>query len=431
MEVGLVGFIGFLVLLALGVPLAFSALTVGLLGIAWLKGADVALNTLAFSPFGTLDKYGLMMIPLFMLMGYLSDLGNVVEDGVAIAQAWLSRIPGGIAMSAVAACAMFAAVSGSSVASAAVMGTSLYPQLVQKGCDKRLVVGCIASAGTLAILIPPSIVIVTFGIITGTPIGKLLIAGVLPGLLSAAMFMTLIALRVIKKPSLCPATYRVPWRERIAVLRSSFRLIIIATIVTGGIYSGIFTPSEAAAVGCVAAFIVSLGRRPGVNAYKQAMVRTTQTVAMVLLVVVGIIFFTQFLSVSGFMKAATDFLVESTLPINRYVVLIAVMALFLVLGCFMEALPIMMLTMPFLFPVMVTLGFDPVWFGILFVKNMEIGLVTPPVGLNVFVLKGVIPDMTLIDIFKSASPFMITDMITLGLLVAFPAITLTLPNMMK
>lgn len=418
-------------MLAVGVHIGVALGLGGLLGMFLSIGAPAAFGQLATVPFSTTNSFTLAVIPLFILMGSLATQAAITSDLYRAAYCWLGRLPGGLAMATTLASAAFGAASGSTVVNAAVFTRMALPEMTKFGYDKRLSAGCIAASGTLASLIPPSILMVVYAVITDQSIARLLMAGLLPGLLSAAMFMLGIYVMVRRKPSLGPIPdVRISWRERFESLYGVWGIGVLFFIIMGGIYSGIVTPTYAGAVGAFGAFLIVLAkRRMNRTTLVETIKDATVTTSVIFIIVVGGMLFARFLTYTGLVANVSDFLLS--LELNAYLYLLAFAVIYLILGMLIEPIAIMVMTLPVMFPTLVGAGFDPVWLGVIAVKLAEISLITPPVGLNVYVVRSASPiPLTLEDVFSGVFPFILIDVITLLLLIAFPAISLVVPNMM-
>ncbi len=417
--------------LAVGVHIGVALGLSGLLGMYLAIGPDAALGQIATIPFSITNSFTLAVIPLFILMGSLATQAALTTDLYRAAYLWLGRLPGGLAMATTLASAAFGAACGSTVVNAAVFTRIALPEMTKYGYDKRLAAGCIAASGTLASLIPPSILMVVFAVITEQSVGKLLIAGFVPGVLSAAIYMLGIYVRVRRNPSIAPMPdIRISWEERFKSLYGVWGIVFLFLLVIGGIYSGLFTPTYAGAVGAFGAFLIVIGKRrlnrkTLLDTFKDAGVTTS----VIFIIVIGGIVFARFLTYTGLVASVSEYLLG--LALDPYVYLLCFAAIYIVLGMLIDPIAIMVMTLPVMFPIMVGAGFDPVWLGVISIKLAEISLITPPVGLNVYVVRSASPiPLTLEDVFTGIWPFLLLDFITLGLLIAFPQIVLALPNLM-
>ena len=419
----------FLLMLVIGMPISFSLFFVGLLGITLTRGLPVAMSTLGSLPYSIAANALLIVVPMFILTGAIAFAAGISRDAYDLAYRWLGRLPGGLGMATVAACAAFAATSGSSVATAATVGKVALPEMKRFGYSDSLATGTVAAGGLLGIMIPPSITLVIYGIVTETSIGKLLIAGILPGLMTALIFILGVGAVALRRPELAPRGSGFPWSERLRSLYKGWGVVVLFTVVIGGIYAGIFTASEAAAVGAAVALLMALLRRVGYRALRQSFLESAQTTAMIFLILVGASVFNQFITITGVARDVSTWI--TGLPLPTLAILLIVLAFYIPLGMFLDPISIMLITLPVIFPAIVRLGYDPIWFGVIITKMMEIAAITPPVGFNVYIIKGIAPEVPLHDIFKGAGIFVIFELITLGLLVAFPVIATFLPNQVK
>ncbi len=419
------------VALAAGVHIGVALGLGGLLGMYLAIGPDAALGQIATIPFSTTNSFTLAVIPLFILMGSLATQAALTTDLYRAAYNWLGRLPGGLAMATTLASAAFGAACGSTVVNAAVFTRIALPEMTRFGYDKRLSAGCVAASGTLASLIPPSILMVVYAVITEQSVGKLLIAGFLPGVLSAAIYMLGIYVRARRNPELAPLSkIHITWKARFRSLYGVWGIVFLFLLVIGGIYGGLFTPTYAGAVGAFGAFLIVLGkrrltRRTLLETFKDAGVTTS----VIFIIVIGGILFARFLTYTGLVASISEVLLS--LALDPYLYLLSFAAIYIILGMLIDPIAIMVMTLPVMFPIMVGAGFDPIWLGVISIKLAEISLITPPVGLNVYVVRSSSPiPLTLEDVFAGIMPFLLLDFITLGLLIAFPQIVLVLPNLM-
>jgi tripartite ATP-independent transporter DctM subunit len=426
---GVVGIAALLALLFLRMPVGIAMALVGAIGIAALNSPDAALTVLGSYPYSNAAVHALSVIPLFVLMGNFALVSGMSGDLFAAAYAWIGHRRGGLASATVLACAGFAALSGSSVASAITMGRVALPEMRRYRYDLRLATGVVAAGGTLGILIPPSTILVIYAILTEQSIGKLFLAGFLPGLLLTALFVLTVIAVCALRPGYGPPGERRPLPERMAALRraSAFFVVVIATI--GGMYAGVFTVTEASAVGAGLTLAHALWRRRLTWAnLADSLLQTVRTTAMVFLILIGAHIFSPFLALSRIPVDLANALVALGLP--SLGVLGLILLAYVVLGMFLEGFAILVLTVPIVFPIVTALGYDPVWFGIFMVIVLEMGLISPPVGINVFVVKGVAEDVPMGRIFAGILPFWLAMVACVLILVAFPQIALVLPNSM-
>jgi tripartite ATP-independent transporter DctM subunit len=425
--VGLLGILGLSLLLASGMRIAYATALCGLIGLWLLRGYEPAAGLAGLMPYAESSHYSLLVLPLFVLMGYLAHHAGITAGIYRAARQWLGHLPGGLAIATIFGCAGFAAACGASTASAAVMGRVSMPELKRYGYDQKVAAGCVAAGGTLATMIPPSVIMVIYGFIAEQSIGALLLAGILPGLLQAVSYSVMLYIRFRIDPSLGPSLPRAGWRDRVGSLGGTWGIFVLIAIVLGGIYTGLATPTEAAGIGALGAFVMALPRMRRGD-LRAALLDTARTTAMIFAIVVGVLIFVRFLAYTGMPGALVDTVLA--LDVNRYLVLIAILALYLVLGMFLDGIGMLLLTVPIVLPAVTALGFDPIFFGVLVVRMIEIGLITPPVGLNAFVLKGVAPDVPLGNIFRGCGWFVVVDLINVAILIAFPAIILFIPGTM-
>lgn len=429
--IGGIGMALFIGLLLLGVPIGVGMASVGFAGILALKGLKPGLNALFTIPYGASASWILSVIPMFILMGSFAFFAGLAKDASSCAFKWVGRLPGGLGIATLLGAAAFGACSGSSIASTAVLGKMALPEMKRFGYNPRLAAGVCSMGGTLAALIPPSILLVIYGIVVEQSIGKLLIAGVLPGILSVVLFSLLVIVWAIAKPQDAVKGDRYTWKERFVSLKDVVGIFIIFVCVAGGILSGVFTPTEAGAVGAFVVLILALGMRKLSRAgFKDALLDTLRVTSSIFFIVIGAYLLIQFLALSRLPVVFAEWVVA--LPIHRMFIMFGVILVYLIMGCFLDALGLILLTVPFISPAVFELGFDPVWFGVVVVKLVEIGLITPPVGIQAYVLKGAAPELSLKEIFLGFTPFFLVDLfLCIGLLLAFPHIALFLPGLMK
>jgi C4-dicarboxylate transporter DctM subunit len=414
-----IAFIGFVALFGL----------VGVTGYSWIVGPGPALKLVGQTSLRTVTDYTFGVIPMFMLMGALVSASGLSREMFKAADAFLGHLRGGLGIATVVACGGFAAICGSSVATAATFSTVAYPEMRRFGYPQSFSTGVIAAGGTLGAMLPPSTVLAVYAILTQQDIGKLFMAGVLPGLLAMGMYVLTIALIVRIRPRFLPAGEVKPWAERVGALRLIWAPLVLFVFVIGGLYGGFFTPTEAGGVGASGAFLLGVLRRRLNRANtREALLQATRTAAAVFTVLIGALLFGYFLTITQTPQKLTEFL--TGLGVGRYGVLALIMLMYLVLGCLMDAMAMIILTVPIIFPVITALGFDPIWFGVIIVMTVELGLIHPPVGMNVFVIKSVVKDVSFTTIFKGVLPFVATDIIRLIILIAFPIIALWLPQRM-
>lgn len=420
------------VLLGSGVHIGVALGLSGVLGTGLVIGLDAALAQLSTIPFSTTNSFTLAVIPLFILMGSLATQAGLTTDLYRAAYTWLGRLPGGLAMATTLASAAFGAASGSTVVNAAVFTKMALPQMTSFGYDKRLSAGCIAASGTLASLIPPSILMVIYAILTEQSVALLLVAGLIPGLLSAALYMGGIYAIAKKFPKMAPRSeIQVTWGDRWRSLSGVWGIAFLFLLVIGGIYTGFFVPTYAGAIGAFGAFLIVLFKRrltprTTIDTFKDAGVTTSS----IFIIVIGGIIFARYLTYTGIVADITDGLLA--LELGKYTYLFAFAAIYLVLGMLIDPIAIMVITLPVMYPILTQAGFDPIWLGVIAIKLAEISLITPPVGLNVYVVRSASPiPLKLEEVFAGVMPFLAIDVLTLLLLIAVPEITLALPSLMR
>ena len=419
-----------LVLMFLGMPIGFAMAFAGILGMFITSGGAVVAGFLTYFPFDFSSEYTFTVIPMFILMGQLAFDVGFTRELFAFTRAWFGRLPGGLALGVIAGCTIFAACSGSSVATAAAMGKISIPEMTRAGYDKRIAAGSVASGGTLGIMIPPSIFLALYGVMTGTSIGKLLIAGILPGLVSAFMFMGSVMIRASINPSLAPLVPEMTWKERTSSIKGIWGILGIATIVLGTIYAGLCTPTEAAAIGVLGViFLGTLSKRLKLRTLGTALMESTYSTATIFVIGLGAMMINPLFILSDLPQVVSNLV--SSWGLHPMLVLFMVAAIYLILGMFIDALSLMLITLPVIFPTIVALGFDPIWFGVIMVKFIELALITPPVGMNLYIIKAIAPDFSMEDIFRGVFWFVIADICTLTILILFPSIALLLPGLMN
>ena len=417
-------------LLFLGMPIAFALMFVGFAGISYLTSIEAALPIAARTVYEVSAYYPYTVIPLFIVMGGFAGSSGMTKDLYITFDKWFRKLPGGLGIATIGACAGFAAVSGSSVATAATMGTVALPEMKRFNYHPRLATGSIAAGGTLGFLIPPSIGFIVYGMLTEQSIGKLLVAGMIPGLLLALAYIGIIIAMVKLNPSLAPTIPEsVSWRERFSSLMGVWEPLAVFLLVMGGIYGGFFTPTEAGAIGATVLFLISIlkGKLNRQN-LGEALLEAVRISVMVLFLVAGANVFSYFLALSTIpMQVATW---AAGLEVSPYLIHTIIVIIYLFLGCFLDAISMMVLTMPVIFPVILALNFDPIWFGVIAVLMMEAGLITPPMGLNIFTVAGVAKDTPVETIFRGVAPFLLSIFALVILITLFPGLALFLPNMM-
>ena len=425
--VAFAGFVALFAMMAVRVPIGIAMGLVGVGGFAAIAGWSPALNLLAQSPIRTVTDFNLTLIPFFILMGVLATNSGISRELFRTGQAWLGQFRGGMALSTIAACGGFAAICGSSVATAATMTKIALPEMQRVGYSDRIATGTIAAGGTLGILIPPSVVLAIYAYMTEQDVGRLFIAGIVPGVLAILMYMATV--RIAYARSL-PEGTRFAWSEALASLRGVWAVMLLFVAIIGSMYLGLVTATEAAAAGSVLTALVGI-LRGRLNAAKilDSLIEALRTSVAIYTVLIGAILFGYFLTITQTPQKITAFLVA--LDLGAYGTLAVILGLFLVMGCILDAMAMIILLVPIVYPVVMQLGFDPIWFGVIVVMTVELGLITPPVGMNVFVINSIAREVSLVTIFRGVIPFVLTDIVRLIILVAFPAIVLFLPMTMK
>ncbi|WHZ36672.1 TRAP transporter large permease [Sagittula sp. MA-2] len=421
------GFVALFGLMAVRVPIGIAMGLVGIGGFAGVVGWRPALNLLSQSPIATITDFNLTLIPFFVLMGVLATNSGMSSELFRAGRAWLGGFKGGLGLASVGACGGFAAICGSSVATAATMTKIAYPEMKQAGYSDAAATGIIAAGGTVGILIPPSVVLAIYGFMTETDIGELFIAGVVPGILAVVMYMATVRLWYGRD---LPAADKFTLSEGLAALRGVWAVGLLFVAVILSIYFGIVTATEAAAVGALLTALIGLARRKlTMTTLLDSLVEALRTSVSIYVVLIGATLFGYFLAITQVPQELTSFL--TTLGAGKYGTLLLILLLFLVMGCFLDAMAMIILMIPIVFPVIEQLGFDPIWFGIIIVMTVELGLITPPVGMNVYVINSIAQKVSLTTIFKGVLPFVVADVLRLVLLIAFPFIVLALPASMN
>jgi len=427
--VAVIGFVSLFALMLLRVPVGMAMGLVGVCGFGYLVNGTAALKLVGQTSMRTVTDYTFGVIPMFLLMGTFVSNSGMSRELFRAANGFLGHLRGGLGIATVAACGGFAAISGSSVATAATFSAVAYPEMRRFGYPQSFSTGVIAAGGTLGAMLPPSTVLAVYGIITEQDIGKLFMAGIVPGLLAMTMYMVTITLIGFIKPDFLPRGPALPWRKRFAGLRDIWAPVILIGGLYGLPFLPRFTPTEAGGVGATGAFIIGVVTgRLDKEKILTSLLQATRTSAAVFTVLIGALIFGYFLTVTQTPQKVTEFL--TSLGLGSYGVLAVIMLMYLVLGCLMDAMAMIILTVPIIFPVVTQLGFDPIWFGVIIVMTVELGLIHPPVGMNVFVIKSVVKDVSFATIFKGVIPFVLTDLVRLVILIAFPILALWLPTRM-
>lgn len=435
MEASLIGFAALMVLILARVPLGVAMGVVGVVGFALMqqigfgnpRGWSAALNMVSSTAFDTGLAYGLSVVPLFLLMGNLITESGMSKQLYRAANAFLGHFKGGLALATVVSCGAFSAVCGSSMATAATMSKVAMPSMREYKYSDSLATGAIAAGGTLGILIPPSVILVVYGLMTETDIGKLFIAGLIPGLIGILLYMAAVMVTVRLNPGSGPAGARSGWKERLSALKGVWGINLIFIVVMGGIYAGIFTPTEAAGIGASGAFLIALfSGKLSFSMMYSSLSNAVRTTAMLFFLVIGALVFSNFINLTGLPMMLRDWVMGQGFSLIG--VILVLIVIYMLLGCVLESMSMILLTVPVFYPMVQAMGMDLIWFGILVVVVTEISLITPPVGMNVFVLRGVVPDVKLSTIFRGVTPFVVADVVRLGLIIGIPALSLLLPH---
>ena len=428
--IGLIGIAALILLLFARIPVGFAMAIVGFTGFVKLVNLDAALSLLARDVFSTFSSYGLTVIPLFIFMGQVSFHAGISRRLYDTAYAFIGHRPGGLAMATVGACTAFGAICGSSPATAATMGTVALPEMKRYNYSMELAAGAVASGGSLGMLIPPSVVFIVYGIMTEQSIGKLFMAGILPGLLIAGLFCLAITLSCHRNPELGPPGPLTSWPDRIQSLKGTGETLLIFGLVMGGLFVGFFTPTEAGAIGALCSIGIALmGRNLTFAKLKISLFETTRTACMVMIIVTGAVIFGHFLAVTRIPYDLAGWV--AGLPLPRFFIMMVIIAVYLIGGCFIDALALILLTVPIFYPVILALNYDPIWFGVIIVLVTQMGVISPPVGINVYVVKGVAPEIPLATIFRGVIPFLIALIVGTIILIAIPQISIFLPGLMN
>jgi tripartite ATP-independent transporter DctM subunit len=424
---GLLGMGGIFVLIALHVPIGIAMGLAGLVGVGSLIGWEPAISLFGTEPSDKISSEGLAVLALFLLMGSFAGLAGLAKDMYRLFYAFLGHYPGGLAMATIGGCAGFGSVCGSSVATAATFARVALPEMLDRKYQPALAGGCIAAGGTLGMIIPPSLVMIIYGILTEEFVIALFAAAIIPGLISVVFYFITISAVVRLNPDAGPAGPRMPWRERLQVARECWGIVFLAIVVSGGIYAGVFTVAEAASVGACIAFFFAVARgKVNRDSFLFCLRETAGNTGMIYVIIMGASIFSYFVTLSHLPEATVSLIQSLGLPPLGVIFLFLLM--YLILGSVFDTVAAMVITLPFVFPVIIDLGYDPIWWGVMNVVAMEIGMITPPIGMNVFVLHGVAKDLPLKTIFSGILPFFCADVMRLALITFFPAIVLWLPK---
>ena len=426
----LIAFGGLLVLTFLGVPIAWALILIGFFGVVELRGLEPALSMVGQIAYETPLSYDLSVVPLFVLMGNLVNQAGLSRQLYEAAYSFIGHRKGGLAMATILSCGGFSAISGSSVATAATMSKVAIPSMRRYGYADGFAAATVAAGGTLGILIPPSVVMVVYGILTRTDIGELFVAGILPGMLAIGMYIGAIQYTVWRKPAAGPAGPKSDWSERRAKLRPVWPIALLFFIVIGGLYFKMFTPTEGAGIGAFAALLLAVFKRSlSLKSFLKVASETVRLTGSIFAIYIGGLLFSNFVNLAGLTTGLQAWVSDESL--TPIVVLFMMIGVYFLLGCFLDSMSMIILTIPVFFPVIVQLGFDPVWFGVIVVVAAELALITPPVGMNIFVMTGIFKDISSETIFRSISPFIVVDILRIIVLAVVPAIALSLPWLMR
>jgi tripartite ATP-independent transporter DctM subunit len=427
-EIGLIGIVILAVMLIIGLDVGFSMLVTGFIGFALIGGWGAALGNMAILPFDTLNNYFFAVLPLFLLMGSFCSEGQIGRDAYGMARAWFGQLRGGLAMATIGACGLFAAITGTTLAGSLVMGKVAYPEMRRAGYKMPLAAGCVSVGGTLGILIPPSMGFIMIGILTDLNIGQLFVAGIVPGIIVIFFYISTIGIWARIDPKLAPRTPKTTWKEKFGSLRLTWAVVLLFLLVMGGIYLGWFTATEAGAVGAFGALVISLAKRQMTrHAFWISLMDTARMTSMIIILLVGAYMFNSFMAITQIPNTFGEFLVNLDIP--RWGVMAFILVFYVVAGTFFDPFSILILTISIFYPAVAALGFNLIWYSVIMVRLIEIGQISPPAGINLFGLKGVI-DAPMGDIFKGVIPFLISDVFNIILLCAFPAIVTFLPDLM-
>jgi TRAP-type C4-dicarboxylate transport system, large permease component len=427
--IGYLGIAALVLLVLLGVPVAFASAFVGIVGISYIRNPAVGEGLAGMIPFANSASYSLSVLPLFVAIGFLAMHAGITTSAYDAARKWVGRAPGGLATATIFASAGFAAVSGASTASTAVFTRLALPEMESRGYDRAFAAGVVAVGGTLAALIPPSALLVIYGIIVETSVAQLLLAGFVPGILSVVVYLAVITVVVKLRPGLAPIEPSVSMIEKIRALPQVAGVFSVVGVILVGIYMGWMTPTESAGVATAIILLMAMRKRMKLKDFGNGLLDTIQTTAMIFMVIWGVMVFVRFLAFTGLPASVAEGVTHLDVP--RWVILAGIIVMYLLLGMILDGLGMMLLTLPVVFPAVVALGYDPVWFGILLVKLIEVGVVTPPVGLNCYVVNGIRPDIPLESVFKGVAPFLVGEIFIIGVIVAFPDLILMLPSLMN
>ncbi len=430
LTIGILGLIALFLLLIASLPVAFVMTVVGVVGFAAITSMKAALALLAYDFHNTFTNYGLSVIPLFVLMGQICFHSGISTKLFATANKWMGALPGGLAIATIGACTIFSAICGSGPATAATMAAVAIPEMRKRGYSHELAAGTVAAGGSLGMLIPPSVVFIVYGILTELSIGKLFISGILPGILIALLFSAAIIIKCLLNPELAPKQPKCSLREKLTSLKGVIQTVALFLVVIIGMSIGLFTPTEGAAIGAAGSIIIAaIEKKLSFKMLSRALEETIRTSCMVMVIVAGATVFGHFLSVTGIPTGLAEWL--SQLPLPAWIVMMIIGLFYLVAGCFIDSLALIMLTVPIFYPVILKLGYNPIWFGTFIVIISQMGVLTPPVGVNVFVVSGIDKSIPIQKIFRGAMPFLFALFLAVALILIFPEIVTYLPSSVK
>jgi tripartite ATP-independent transporter DctM subunit len=428
--IGVIGIVVVLLLLFCGFPIGLAMALVGFAGVGYLVNSTAAFHVMATEPFNVISSYDFQVIPLFLLAASVCLSAGLGRSLFRLANNLVGRLPGGLAMATIGACGLFAAISSSSIATAVTIGTAAIPEMRRYKYDNALATGSVAAGGTLGILIPPSGIFIIYGIITETSIAELFIAGIIPGIILTLMFMGMIYIHARLKPTIGPPGSGTSFKEKVVALGECAEIMLLILLVLIGIIVGWFTPTEAGGIAAFGSILVTLFRRRlSWKGFKDAIVDTVLNTGMIFMVLIGALIMNTFIAMSTIPMELADFVTSFGLP--PVLVIGLIILVYLILGCLIDTMSMILLTIPIFFPVVTGLGFDPIWFGVIIVLVVEMAMVTPPVGMNVYVIAGIVKDVPMEVIFKGILPFVIVEVVLVILLIAFPQMALFLPGLMK
>ncbi|MFZ5596890.1 MAG: TRAP transporter large permease [Bacillota bacterium] len=430
--VGYISLLAFIILLALRMPIAYAMALVGFVGFSYLTSPSAAFNMVVKEIYSTFSSYSLSVIAMFVWMGFLAFYSGIGSQLYVFAYKLIGHYPGGLAIATQAACAVFGAICGSNTATAATIGAIALPEMKKYRYDPSLATASVAAGGVLGVLIPPSVIFIIYGMSTEQSVGKLFMAGILPGILLMLLYMATIYIISSRNPRLGPAGPRAGWKERLGSLRGGLaEVLFVFSLSIGGLFAGWFTPTEAGAVGAAGVLAAALVKRSiSWEGFRKSLLEATRTTAMIMLLIAGAMIFGRLMAISRIPFELANWAGTLTLP--PFAVMAMILLIYLILGCFIDALALVLLTIPIFYPIAVgILGYDPIWFGVIIVLTVAMGVITPPVGMNVYIIKGVAPEVPLEVIFRGIWPFLLAVIVCLAILIAFPQIATFLPDMLR